>query len=184
MGQKKMRADGQRNREAILKAAADVFAREGFVIALDKIAVEAGVGRATLYRNFSNRSVLGMAVFEQNVARFEQLAERVPTTPRGFRFMLDALGEDIAAHAALGQALALTQSEDDLSELLDRVVNVLDRFRLAGIEAQELRSDFQRDDITLLIDTLGLGLRPGDPERRMVQVKRMVELFCAGISRR
>ena len=37
-----MRADGLRNREAILKAAADVFARDGFVIALDRIAVEAG----------------------------------------------------------------------------------------------------------------------------------------------
>ncbi|MBL6426533.1 MULTISPECIES: TetR/AcrR family transcriptional regulator [Maritimibacter] len=179
-----MRADGLRNREAILKAAADVFARDGFVIALDRIAVEAGVGRATLYRNFSNRSVLAMAVFEQNVARFEQLAEKVSATPQGFRFMLDALAEDIAAHAALGQALALTEAESDLSDLRDRVVEVLDRFRRSGIEAGELRPDFHRDDIALLVDTLGLGLQPGDRARRAVQVARMVELFSTGISSR
>lgn len=179
-----MRADGQRNREAILKAAADVFARDGFVIALDRIAVEAGVGRATLYRNFSNRSVLALAVFEQNVSRFEQLAQKVPETPRGFRFMLDALAEDIAAHAALGQALAFTDSGDELGELRDRVVNVLDRFRSAGIDAGELRVDFSRDDIALLIDTLGLGLQPGAREQRARYVARMVELFCAGTTRR
>ncbi len=176
-----MRADGQRNRDAILRAAAEVFARDGFDIALDRIAMEAQVGRATLYRNFPNRSALALAVFDENVVRFEQLAADTPETPNGFRRLFDALAEDIANHAALGQALAVADVEDDLTELRERVISTLDKFRLVAIATRELRPDVTRQDLELLLDTLGRGLSYGDRAQRQDRIARLVALVFAGL---
>jgi AcrR family transcriptional regulator len=52
------RADAARNFDAILKAARAVFAERGFDAPLDEVAEVAGVGIATVYRNFSTRQVL------------------------------------------------------------------------------------------------------------------------------
>lgn len=48
-----LRADARRNRDAILRAAREAFDNEGVLASLDGIAVLAGVGNATLYRNLS-----------------------------------------------------------------------------------------------------------------------------------
>lgn len=184
MTQKPMRADRQRNHEALLAAAAKVFAREGFAVPLERIAAEAGVGRATLYRNYPNRSALALAVLDQNVARFEQLAEATAETSGGFRVMLTALAEDIADHAALGQAFSLREGAALLAPLRDRIVAVLWRFAEAGVATGELRADLSCDDVGLLLQTLGVGLSQGDHDLRRQQATRAVDLFFGGLSRR
>jgi len=63
-----MRADARRNREAILVAARETFEEEGVLASLDGIAMRAGVGNATLYRNFPTREDLLAAVMEANIA--------------------------------------------------------------------------------------------------------------------
>ncbi|MDT0435030.1 helix-turn-helix domain-containing protein [Streptomyces sp. NPDC005840] len=65
---RRLRADAQRNRDAILGAAREVFAEEGVLAPLDAIAVRAGVGNATLYRNFPTREDLLSAVMEAGIA--------------------------------------------------------------------------------------------------------------------
>lgn len=62
-----MRADARRNREAILTAAREVFDDEGILASIDAIAARAGVGNATLYRNFPARDDLLAAVMEDSV---------------------------------------------------------------------------------------------------------------------
>jgi AcrR family transcriptional regulator len=62
-----MRADARRNRDAILVAARETFEEEGVLASLDGIAVRAGVGNATLYRNFPTRDDLLVAVMEANI---------------------------------------------------------------------------------------------------------------------
>lgn len=62
-----MRADARRNRDAILGAARGVFEVEGIEAPLDGIAARAGVGNATLYRNFPTRDDLLAAVVEDSV---------------------------------------------------------------------------------------------------------------------
>ncbi|PSM39047.1 TetR/AcrR family transcriptional regulator [Streptomyces dioscori] len=64
---RRLRADAQRNRDAILSAAREVFAEEGVLAPLDAIAVRAGVGNATLYRNFPTREDLLSAVMEASI---------------------------------------------------------------------------------------------------------------------
>ncbi|MEV4800096.1 TetR/AcrR family transcriptional regulator [Nonomuraea sp. NPDC049421] len=70
-----LRADARRNRDKIIQAAARVFAGEGLDAHLERIAKEAGVGTATLYRNFPTRQALIEAVYRNEVA---QLCDAVP----------------------------------------------------------------------------------------------------------
>lgn len=53
-----MRADALERRKKLLAQARHVFARQGRTVALDVIADAAGVGIATLYRNFASREEL------------------------------------------------------------------------------------------------------------------------------
>ena len=53
-----LRADARRNRDAILQAAREAFEADGVLTPLDAVATRAGVGNATLYRNFPTRDDL------------------------------------------------------------------------------------------------------------------------------
>lgn len=181
MEMKPLRADGARNRELILAAAANVFALDGFSVPLDKIAKAAGVGRATLYRNFASREELGLAVFERNVGRLEALAGEAPQSGEGFHLILSALFDDMAAHAALGPALQGCEDDGCLQDLHDRVIAVLDRFRVAGIRDGSLREDLTEKDLGLLLNTLGGGLGRGESTPRDADAKRIMDLLFAGL---
>ena len=61
------RADARRNFDAVLAAARDVFAEAGTGASLEEIARRAGVGIATLYRNFPTRQDLFEAVYVDEV---------------------------------------------------------------------------------------------------------------------
>lgn len=63
-----LRADARRNREAILRAAHEAFEVEGVLTSLDGIAARAGVGNATLYRNFPTREDLLAVVMQDSIA--------------------------------------------------------------------------------------------------------------------
>lgn len=62
-----LRADARRNYDALLEAAAAVFAASGVDAPIKDIADRAGVGVGTLYRRFPKRSDLIVAVFRREV---------------------------------------------------------------------------------------------------------------------
>jgi AcrR family transcriptional regulator len=64
---RRLRADAQRNIEALLRAAKTVFATSGVDAPAKEIADLAGVGVGTLYRHFPQRSDLVKAVFQHAV---------------------------------------------------------------------------------------------------------------------
>jgi AcrR family transcriptional regulator len=64
---RRLRADAQRNVDALLEAAKTVFATSGVDAPAKEIADLAGVGVGTLYRHFPQRSDLVKAVFEREV---------------------------------------------------------------------------------------------------------------------
>ncbi|HEY0758619.1 MAG TPA: TetR/AcrR family transcriptional regulator [Acidisarcina sp.] len=77
---RKLRADAQRNRELILAAAKDVFARDSAAASLDDIARQAGVGPGTLYRHFPTREALIEAVYRSEVEKLAAAAGRFAAT--------------------------------------------------------------------------------------------------------
>lgn len=62
-----VRADAQRNLDALLEAAKAVFGTSGVDAPVRDIAARAGVGIATVYRHFPQRSDLIAAVFRREV---------------------------------------------------------------------------------------------------------------------
>jgi AcrR family transcriptional regulator len=62
-----VRADAQRNTNALLEAAMAVFATSGVDAPVREIAEKAGVGVGTVYRHFPQRSDLIVAVFRHEV---------------------------------------------------------------------------------------------------------------------
>lgn len=75
-----LRADARRNRDAILAAAHETFTAEGVLAPLDGIAARAGVGNATLYRNFPTREDLLAAVMRASTEAALAAADELSRT--------------------------------------------------------------------------------------------------------
>lgn len=81
-GTRPLRADARRNRDAILEAARAAFEEDGVLTPLDAVATRAGVGNATLYRNFPTRDDLLAEVMQADLgdalAEADELARTRP----------------------------------------------------------------------------------------------------------
>ncbi|WP_236710876.1 TetR/AcrR family transcriptional regulator [Streptomyces sp. 150FB] len=73
------RADAARNFDALVAAAREAFGELGTDASMDEIARRAGVGNATLYRNFPTREVLVEAVYLSGVQGVCDYAEELGT---------------------------------------------------------------------------------------------------------
>jgi AcrR family transcriptional regulator len=71
-----LRADARRNQERLLAAARDVIADRGAGVPLEDIAQQAGLGIATLYRRFPDRTALLRAVVIDALTRTSEAASR------------------------------------------------------------------------------------------------------------
>lgn len=73
------RADAARNRQRILAAAQKLFTRDGVAAtSMDAIALEAGVGKGTLFRRFGDRASLALALMESAERHFQESFIRGP----------------------------------------------------------------------------------------------------------
>jgi AcrR family transcriptional regulator len=70
-----LRKDAERNRQRILRAAAEVFTTRGLQASLDDVARHAGVGVGTVYRRFPDKESLAEALFEERLGALVRLAE-------------------------------------------------------------------------------------------------------------
>lgn len=191
---KPLRADAQRNREALIAKAREVFdAGDFFDLRFDDFARLAGVGTGTLYRHFPTREALAEAVYHGEVAtlcdRARQLQATLPAEEALTTF-LRGMVEHIDAHQGLARTLAtlmanrsgalaeggraLEQAVTDLvaaavkdSAVRDDVDAGAVMMVLHGISAAHDRPGWRAeadDVITLVLD----GLRrphPGDSQR-------------------
>ncbi|MEV0353470.1 TetR/AcrR family transcriptional regulator [Nonomuraea sp. NPDC050680] len=107
---KPLRADAQRNREALLAKAREVFDAGGFFdLRFDDFARLAGVGTGTLYRHFPTREALAEAVYHGEVAalcdRARQLQATLPAEEALAAFLRGMVGY-MDAHQGLARTLA------------------------------------------------------------------------------
>ena len=152
-----LRADAERNRQAIICAAAEVFAAEGTDVTLERIATAAGVGVGTIYRRFATIEELIAVVFEEKMSHYadrtEEAAEGALTYPwEAFRdyvlFILGQQAQDIAFSDVIlsprrGTALFREQSK----RALRATIQLIDRAKAAGA----IRPDFDHSDLLVLM---------------------------------
>ncbi|WP_237496288.1 TetR/AcrR family transcriptional regulator [Modestobacter sp. L9-4] len=179
-----LRADAQRNRDAVLRAARETFETEGVLASLDGIALRAGVGNATLYRNFPTRDDLLAAVLESNVVDALAAADELSRSmsPR------DALAEwlvqltwQLRIWHDLPYCISVVTTDpgSPLSSarnpLLVRTELLLEAARSAG----DVRDDVTADELVELATALSWGVdRYGDDE---ATARRRVAIATAGV---
>jgi AcrR family transcriptional regulator len=177
------RKDAARNREALLAAAASVYAERGVEGSLEEIARRAGVGIGTLYRHFPNRDLLNEAVYRREV---EILCDDAAVLLEQ-RAPVDALAEWMRRFAHYvarkrGMAMALKSALGADSELFNhsrlRIHSALSSLVAAAVESGQIRADVNPDDllgamsgICMAADTPGWAERTG----------RVIDLLVDGL---
>ena len=76
-----LRKDAERNRQAILAAARELFADRGLDVSMDEIARRAGVGVGTVYRRFPDKAALIDALFEDRLETLVDIARQALERP-------------------------------------------------------------------------------------------------------
>lgn len=173
------RADARRNYDAIIAAARDAFAELGTGVALEEIARRAGVGIATLYRNFATREELIESVYLGEVVLLAEAAAEYESLPpwEALRAWLDSfvrytvtkralivgLNRDSEAFKA-SRAVLYGSGEPLLKRAQEagavrKDTSIDDVMRLvAGITATGFVDDAQRERVlSLALDGLRLG---------------------------
>jgi len=178
------RADAQRNRDAILLAARETFESEGVLAPFDGIALRAGVGNATLYRNFPTRDDLLAAVIETSyhtavleageLARLlrpgEALAEWLVRLTWQLR-----IWHDLPYCVATARQDPSSSMNSACSPLLTQTAALLDAAKACG----EAVGTVTADEVFELITALSWGVdRFGDDEHA---ARRRVQVATAGL---
>jgi AcrR family transcriptional regulator len=181
----RLRADASRNRERIVTAAREAFVEYGAEVTLDQIARRAGVGNATMYRHFADRSDLIRQVTLEVMNRIVELAESaLADAPDAFealqRFVHGAADERIGALCPIlsdGYELIAAELAEKRVRLERALEDIMDRARNAGL----LRPDVAAGDILIALPQLTRPL-PGSACLNLDRfVDRHLQLFLDGL---
>jgi AcrR family transcriptional regulator len=171
-----LRSDARRNREAIVEAAREAFAKRGLQTSLDDIARCAGVGSGTLYRHFPRRDDLVAAVFTQRMTELAVAVDeaRQDEDPwRGFADYVHRVCRAQAEDRGLAAIFAVGQGGKDLTDLRNRAYAGFKELLEAAKQSGDLREDCTAEDVAvLLIANAGIieraGAVAGDASERFV----------------
>jgi AcrR family transcriptional regulator len=177
-----LRADAQRNTDALLEAALAVFATSGVDAPVREIAEKAGVGIGTVYRHFPQRSDLVAAVFRHEIdacadAALILAAEREPG---------EALARWMQRYAAFiatkrGLATALHSGDPAFDTLpayfQQRLEPALRALLEAAAAAGEVRTDISAEELLGAVASLCMHAYKRGPEH----ARRMVALLVDGL---
>jgi AcrR family transcriptional regulator len=179
------RADALRNRERIVAAAREMFTEFGPEVPLDEIARRAGVGNATVYRNFPDRDALVREVVCSVMDRTSEAAEQaLAETGDAFealeRFVHTAADERISALCPMVQS-TFDKNHPDLEAARERVEQTVKELMDRAKEAGQLRPDVAVGDLMIVVAQLS---RPPAGTDCLVNdrfVHRHLQLFLDGL---
>jgi len=181
-----VRTDAQRNRSAVLAAAASVFAEHGLEVSLNEIARRAGVGNATLYRHFPTREALVAEVFADQLEQYLDSAERAAAAEdplAGFCDCIATTCELQSSNRALADLLVSLQPVSPrVDAMRDRhyeaISTVIERAVAAGVVRADLRP---ADVAVLLMANAGVVRRTVDDAPGASA--RLIAVWLAGATR-
>ena len=177
-----VRADAQRNLDALLEAAKTVFGTSGVDAPVRDIATRAGVGIATVYRHFPQRSDLVAAVFRREV---DACAAAAPTLSREHE-PGDALARWLRRYTTFiatkrGLAAALHSGDPAFDALpgyfRQHLEPALQSLLDAAVSAGQIRDDVEAYPLLRAVGNLSIAT--GHDEA--VHSRRMVDLLIDGL---
>ncbi|WP_405615074.1 TetR/AcrR family transcriptional regulator [Streptomyces sp. NBC_00076] len=152
------RADALRNRERIVSAAREMFTEFGPDVPIDEIARRAGVGNATVYRNFPDRDALVREVIcsvmdRTSEAAEQALAEHGDAFGALERFVHVSADERIGALCPM-LANAFDRNHPDLEAARQRVEQIIDEIMDRAKAAGQMRVDVGVGDLMVAVAQL------------------------------
>ena len=177
------RADALRNRDRLLDAAAGAFAAAaatGEEVTLQRVAHDAGVGIATLYRHFPTREALVEAVYRAELATLCATAPAGPDAATALRAWLDRYADFVLTKRGMADTLRAMVADGTLasSRTRESIGAVVQSFLTAGVADGSLRPGVAADDVVvLMLGALSAVQGLGAPAR----VAALLDLVVAAV---
>ncbi len=179
------RADAQRNRRRLLDAATAVFCERGLDVSVGDIAERAGVGRATLFRNFPTKDHLIVAIvvdrLSEALARGDALLD-APDPGEALFALIDEFVGRQRTDRTLFDALDDTwRSHPEIRRAHSQLVATLDALVVRAQRAGAVREDVSAVDVLMLLKGVceaSSSFQHVDPEIAL----RQLDLVRAAIS--
>ncbi|KAB7772519.1 TetR/AcrR family transcriptional regulator [Xanthomonas maliensis] len=176
------RPDAALRRRQILDAADEVFSEHGVNAPLELVVARAGLGRATLYRNFPDRLALMIALLERGLDGLERLVADLGDRPDGLAVLVHDVAEHVAQSAPLVDFWRSLERAHPAVEAADRrllsiFLPLVRRAQAAGL----CRPDLDDEQILLVIDMLGSCLRGNDEAERKRLARRSASLLLQAL---
>lgn len=181
-----MRSDARRNLERLLAAARDLIAEKGAAVALDEVAQRAGVGIATLYRRFPDRTALLRGVVLDALEQTRAVAERAAEdTDDAFEALAAYLrgALELRVSAVIPQVLdVLDLEEPELAASREASAAATEALVDAAHASGQLPKDVTFADVGMMLVRIARPL-PGPMPTALKDelARRHLELFIRGL---
>jgi len=166
-GPRRPRADAARNRQRLLDAAVEVFGEAGIDVPMSEVARRAGVGIATLVRNFPAREDLIAATFSASMTAYADAAAAAAADPdpwRAFCGFIEYVCRIPQRDRGFGQVLTtMFPGVEALESERQRGLREFIRLVRRAKEAGGLRPDFSPHDLPLIMLATAGVTRAGAP---------------------
>ncbi len=182
-GQRRVRADAQRNLDALLQAAKAVFTTQGVDAPVREIAEKAGVGVGTLYRHFPQRADLIAAVFRREI---DACADAAPVLAAEYPTFCCAGAVDRTlcrfrrhqARTGRGAPCRRSRLSGAAAHRNARLLPALDGLLESAAAAGEIRPGVDAEELLTAIANL---CAPAHGNASLAQTQRMVALLVDGL---
>jgi AcrR family transcriptional regulator len=146
--------DAEGKRATLLRAAGEVFAREGLDAPMPVIAAAARAGIGSVYRQFPSKRDLLAALVVERLEEVESRAELALASSDGpwnaLTGLLWALAERQVADDVVGEAMATVSAHPAVQEALASTMVALERLLAAARAEGRVRADATTLDLRLL----------------------------------
>jgi AcrR family transcriptional regulator len=165
-----LRRDAEARRRRIIDVAVGLYRTQGTDFSMDRLAAEAEVGRATLYRFIPDRTALLIAVLERHLELFSAYLDQWKDRDDAFMLGIRFLADRATASRGFGQVAALDEQSPGVADWATGVMQalLLDPLRRAKA-AKLVRQDFPISDhglLVLMIAGVERGSRQEDVSER------------------
>jgi AcrR family transcriptional regulator len=179
------RADAQRNRRRLLDAATAVFCERGLDVSVGDIAQRAGVGRATLFRNFPTKDHLIVAIvidrLGETVARGRTLLQAPDAGEALFGLIDETVGRQRTDRTLFAALDDTWRSHPEIRAAHAQLVATLEALVERAQRAGAVREDVSAVDVLMLLKGVceaNESFQHVDPEIAL----RQLDLVRAAIS--
>jgi AcrR family transcriptional regulator len=163
LSSKPLRADARRNRDRILAAAEEVFARHGTAASTEDVAALAGVAIGTVFRHFPTKQDLLTAIVKDLLAgltaEVAELADGDPAT--GLFEFFTRVVDQAAAKKAVVELLARGGVEVGVAEPVRTLRAAVGVLLARARDAGTVRAEVRLDEVMALLTATAQGALHG-----------------------